>query len=114
MEFELLAQPPISGTIVERHFDVSADSNLWVKFVDPEGDEWVGVFGDGATRFDAVVPFGDAPERTALVIASGRGYIIDLAARTLVRWTSWDDAMATDGMLSSSRFRSWLSREGSS
>ena len=92
MEFEILAKPPISGTIVERHFDVSAGSNLWVRFAEPEGDDWVGVFGDGLTRFDAVVPFGDDPERTVLVIAGGRGYIIDLSARTLVRRTTWDDA----------------------
>ena len=34
MEFKILAKPPISGTILERHFSVSAGSNLWVKFAD--------------------------------------------------------------------------------
>ena len=92
MEFEILSKPPISGTVVERHFNVSAASNLWVKFMDPEGDEWVGVFGNGITRFEAVVPFGDDPEGAVLVIAGGQGYIIDLSSRTLVRQTRWDDA----------------------
>lgn len=45
MHVELLRMPPISGTVPERHFDVSARSNAWVQFEDAEGGTWVGVFG---------------------------------------------------------------------
>jgi hypothetical protein len=94
MKIEILSHPPISGSIAERQFNCSARTNLWARFEDPDGDAWVGVFGSGVSRFDAVIPFGDDPEGKALVVAGGQGYVLDLRAQRLVRQTSWEDADA--------------------
>ena len=91
MQLELLTKKPVSGTIPEQHFDVSAATNTWVRFGDDEGNDWVGVFGNADNAFfSAAVPFGDDGGRTALVIARGQGYIVDTLARRLLRKTDWD------------------------
>jgi len=87
---ELLSTIPLSGAVRERHFDVSAGHNAWVRFDDGEGDEWVGVFG--ATKlsgFDAVAPFGDDGGLTILVIAGGQGYVVGARSGELLRRTPW-------------------------
>jgi hypothetical protein len=95
MYIELLRSPPISGMYTERHFDVSARSNTWVRFEGDEGEAWVGVFGRSElAAFDAVVPIADDGGRTVLVIAGSQGYIVDVAAGTLVRQTPWAYAYA--------------------
>ncbi|MFN8669641.1 MAG: hypothetical protein U0164_20805 [Gemmatimonadaceae bacterium] len=95
MHVELLTTPPISGTVVERHFDVSARKNAWVRFEDDEGAVWVGVFGSSEpVPFCAVVPFADDGGRTMLIIAGGQGYVVNARSGSLIRRTPWDYAHA--------------------
>jgi hypothetical protein len=95
MHVELLNTPSISGTVTERHFDVSARANAWVRFEDAEGGTWVGVFGSSELApFNAAVQFPDDGGRTVLVIAGGQGYIVDAVSRALIRRTPWDYAHA--------------------
>jgi hypothetical protein len=94
---ELLDHIPVSGSVTERHFHSSADSNTWVSF--DEGERrWVGVFGNsGLAHFSAAVPFPDNPS-TILVIAMGQGYIVDGNSGTLIRKTPWDYAYSAWGV----------------
>jgi hypothetical protein len=93
MTFELLHAPPMSGTVLERHFEVSARKNEWVRFTDDDGAEWVGVFGSGEiSGYSAVVPFADDNGRTVLVVAGGQGYVVDATSGSLLRRTPWDYA----------------------
>lgn len=93
MKVELLRAPPVSGSVTERHYDVSAQANEWVRFEDDEGRAWVGVFGSAElSGFDAAVPFPDDGGATVLVIAGGQGYIVDAVSGGLLRKTSWDYA----------------------
>ncbi len=60
MKVEILRVPPISGRFTERHYEVSARANEWVRFEDDEGRDWVGVFGSAElANFSAAVPFPD-------------------------------------------------------
>jgi len=96
MHIELLRTPPLSGDYLERHYDVSARANTWVRFDDGEGAEWVGVFGNGDwVRSKAAVPFGDDGGRTVLVVAGGRGYVVNALTGDLVRRSSRDDLNRT-------------------
>lgn len=95
MKVELLRAPPISGSVPERHYEVSARANEWVRFEDDEGRAWVGVFGSAElANFSAAVPFPDDGGRTVLVIAGGQGYVVDAVSGTLLRKTRWDYANA--------------------
>ena len=90
---DLLSLPPISGTIPERHYDVSGGANTWVRFEADDGAEWVGVFGSAELAlYEAAVPFAGDAGQTVLVIAGGQGYIVDATSGTLVRRTPWDYA----------------------
>lgn len=91
MNAELLRTIPISGSVDERHYNVSAGANAWVKFWDDSGLEWVGVFGSGeASRFQAAIPFDEDGGKTVLIVAGGRGYIVDAQSGQLVRRTARD------------------------
>lgn len=95
MRIELLKTIPISGTVRERHFDVSGGANAWVAFDHEDGTEWVGVFGaESQFQLYAAIPFGDDAENTALVVAGGQGYIVDLRSGELVRRTPWSHAQS--------------------
>src|SRR5262252_7820658 len=95
MNAELLTTAPMSGSIRERHYHVSARTNAWVRFNDGLGDEWVGVFGAGEpSRFYAVIPFADDGGLTILVIAGGQGYVVDARSGELLRRTEWDYSQA--------------------
>ena len=95
MDVAVLPAIPLAGTVPERHYDVSAGENAWVRFDDGEGGEWVGVFGaGGVSPFTAAVPFGDDGGRTVLVIAGGQGYVVDAATGELRRRTPWDYSYA--------------------
>jgi len=88
---QLLTRVPISGTVLERHYDVVAGSNTWVQFDHPEGERWVGVFGNGDVAFySTAVPFADDGGRTVLVVARGQGYIVDTVTGALRRKTRWN------------------------
>ena len=81
MNVELLRQPPISGSIPERHFDAVGDCT-WVRFAPPSAPPWAGVFGAGEViRSSAVIPFSDGQH--VLVMARGRGYVVDAVAGLL-------------------------------
>lgn len=104
MRADLLRTPPVSGTALERHFDVSGRSNTWVRFADDEGNEWVGVFGSAELApFEAVVPFADDGGQTVLVIAGGQGYIVNAVSGDLLRRTPWDYAHQAVGVPESGR-----------
>jgi len=91
MNVELLRTIPTSGSVDERHFSVSAGANAWVKFSDDSGLEWVGVFGSGeASRFEAAIPFDDDGGKTVLIVAGGRGYVVDAHSMQLIRRTTRD------------------------
>jgi hypothetical protein len=90
MSARLLTSKPVSGSIRERHYDVSAGDNTWVQFDDDEGDQWAGVFGNGGVSpYCAVLPFDDELNEAVLVIAGGQGYIVDTVTGTLIRKTPW-------------------------
>jgi hypothetical protein len=83
-----------SGTYPETVFGPLEGRLSRVLFVTDEGHEWVGVFDDGDSHFDAVLPLGDEGRTTVLVIAGGRGYLLDSGSRELIRESSWDYATA--------------------
>ena len=98
MVIEVLSSPPVSGTMRERHYDVSARANTWVRFQTNDG-EWVGVFGSAElAHFSTVVPFPDDGGRTALVISGGQGYVVDASSGMLIRKTPWDYAYSAAGV----------------
>jgi hypothetical protein len=93
MNTELLIVVPVSGSVRERHYDVSGTRNAWVRFDSGTGDEWVGVFGAAEpSQFYAVVPFADDAGATVLVIAGGQGYVVDVQSGDLLRRTQWWDS----------------------
>ena len=78
MNVELLSRPPVSGSIPERWFDAVGDC-AWVRFSPSNAPPWAGVFGAGdVIRSSAVIPFADG--RHVLVMARGRGYVVDAEA----------------------------------
>ena len=87
MQARILAEPPESGTIPEIAFARSGPPVTWVEFTDDAGERWAGVFDIGDPAFaERVVPFAGDPG-AVLVLARGRGYVVDLATRTL-RYTA--------------------------
>jgi hypothetical protein len=80
-----LEAPPISGTVEEVWFDARGDTT-WVMFELDDGTSYVGVFGDGQVmkrRATGVAVLSDG--RTAVVLARGRGYVLDVIDRQVVR-----------------------------
>ncbi len=89
MEAKILSRPPISGEYEEHSFVVSGNT-LWVKFMDDEYLEWVGVFEQsewGSLNTVVAIP----NENMYLVIAGGQGYFVDPNARKITGKTAWDD-----------------------
>jgi hypothetical protein len=89
----LLTVKPESGTILERRYGVSSDTNTWVRFESSTGqfEPWVGVFPNAPVAFfSAAVPMGAGP--TALVVARGQGYVVNALTGALIRTTPWDYA----------------------
>lgn len=79
---EVLAEPPISGTIEEIRYN--ADVNCtWVKFSNIS-HEWVGVFGKGWYLNDISVATIFNNYEYAFIIAGGTAYIVQLIDRSLV------------------------------
>jgi len=86
MNPEILANIPESGSIDEVRFDASGDCT-WVKFLDSDYTDWVGVFGHGWGGGQ------DAQQNTngvAFVLSNGQGYVIDVNSRTLLSKTECD------------------------
>jgi hypothetical protein len=112
---ELLTAKPVSGSIRERQYDLSARDNTWVRFDDGRGGEWVGIFGNGAGDFCAAIPFPDDDGRTVLVIARGEGYLVDSRSGILLRRPRWGGdcwsalaAPGRDGILVANNMEIWL------
>jgi hypothetical protein len=79
MKAEILARPPASGSFEEVKFDAYGNCT-WIVFSDG-AQSWAGVFGRGReTGVEAVAVF--ASGQHALVIAWGRGYLVDLTSKT--------------------------------
>ena len=83
MHARILPEPPQSGSIPEVAFARSGPPVTWVEFTDDAGERWAGVFDVGdPVLAERVVPFGAEPG-VAFVLARGRGYVVDVAARTV-------------------------------
>lgn len=82
MSATVLDHPTRSGDYREFRFDAYG-SCTWVLFQPPTEDDWVGVFGAGDYGGHAAAVNWEA--QRALVIAGGRGYLVDTAAKTPVR-----------------------------
>lgn len=83
MVIEILGVPPISGEFTEFKFDASGDCT-WVKF-SGENVVVVGIFGNGELTKSSATLFDD--EKHVLILASGQGYIVDLASMKLTHKT---------------------------
>jgi len=63
--------------------------STWVEFRPDGAPAWVGRFPDaGESGYRCAVAFADG--RTALVLARGRGYVVDAVAAAVVRPTAFD------------------------
>jgi hypothetical protein len=80
---EILGVQPISGEFTEFKFDASGDCT-WVKF-SSQNRVVVGIFGNGELTTSSVTLFDDG--KHVLILASGQGYIIDLASMKLTHKT---------------------------
>jgi hypothetical protein len=89
MEAQILDRPPLSGDFEEHSFVESGNNTLWVKFLDSEYLEWVGVFSQGGWKStNIVLPLTD--KKLFLVVVGGQGYFIDPESRKVVAKTDWD------------------------
>ena len=83
MHARILKQAPESGSIPEIAFARSGPPVMWVEFTDDEGARWAGVFDIADPRLpERVVPFA-MDLAAVLVVARGRGYVVDMRTRTL-------------------------------
>ncbi|MDA1195783.1 MAG: hypothetical protein O2894_11440 [Planctomycetota bacterium] len=94
MTTTLLTFKPPSGRLAEWSGCASARCNVWVRFEGP-GDEapWLGVFGAGDGFFCSVCALS---ARVVLVVSGGRGYVVDVAARSLLRTLDWSIMAAAE------------------
>jgi hypothetical protein len=83
-----LEKHPISGTYSEQWYEAKGDCTF-VLFENLEYEEWLGVFGNGGiTKYSSAIPF---PSTTsALVIAQGKGYVVDIQTKQLRYKTKCD------------------------
>ncbi|MDX3775655.1 hypothetical protein QE250_16170 [Chromatiaceae bacterium AAb-1] len=89
MEASILDKPPLSGDFEEHSFIESGNNTLWIKFIDSEYLEWVGVFSQGDWKSNNILLPLES-EGLFLVIAGGQGYFIEPNSRKLVAKTEWD------------------------
>ena len=86
MKLEILTNIPESGSIDEVRFDAFGDCT-WVKFVDADCIEWVGVFGQG---WGGGVDACQNSSGAAFVLSGGQGYVVDINSRKLISKTECD------------------------
>lgn len=89
MEAEILDRPPLSGEFEEHSFVESGDNTLWVKFLDSEYMEWVGVFSQCGWKSNNIV-LSLEDKGLFLVVAGGQGYFVDPESRIIAAKTEWD------------------------
>jgi len=78
MEAIILDTVPLSGAYKEVSFHTHVNC-VWIRFVDDEDDEWVGVFGCSGHSTPRVTY--DSQKQLALVVVSGAVYLVDVALR---------------------------------
>jgi len=89
MQVEILKSPPTSGEYEEHNFSETNDC-LWVKFIDEDSVEWVGVFDNNyGTSLQTVVAIPNS--NLVLVIVNGQGYSVDINKRIIIKNTDWQD-----------------------
>lgn len=79
---QFLKSIPISGSVTECHYEAFGSCS-WVQFTLPDGEEWVGVFGNGDNGSYGSVTLFDLG-KSALVTAGGKSYVIDTSLRDLI------------------------------
>lgn len=83
MSARILTDIPISGEFPEIYFGEHFRQSLWVEFVDNASEKWNGCFEcEYPQSFHEVL--SDKENKTALVISSGIGYLIDIENRKLL------------------------------
>ena len=82
MSAEILTKTPTSGDYPEKHFGHNFNSQIWVKFMDNNFQEWVGCFPRPYQTFDKVLT--DNTNETAFIVSGGQGYLIDISTRELI------------------------------
>jgi hypothetical protein len=83
MSARILTNTPISGESPEVHFGEHFKQSLWVEFVDNAYEKWNGCFEcEYPKSFHEVLL--DKENKTALVVSSGVGYLIDIENRKLL------------------------------
>ena len=83
MSVEILSQIPLSGDYPEKYFGQHFNSQLWVKFMDNNFQEWVGCFPQ-LYHLTLNKVLTDNANETAFVIAGGQGYLINIETRELL------------------------------
>ncbi len=82
MRLEPYWMPPISGSIPEARFDAIGGCS-WFRFEMSADEAWAGVFGNGEV-FGGTRGLVYADDRTALVLARGKAYVVDAVRRELL------------------------------
>lgn len=79
---QLLKSAPVAGICPERWYGIEDDC-IWVIFRDENHRNWIGAFKRGCIpHFSIVLPFSGSD--AALVVACGRGYVVDVNSRQLL------------------------------
>jgi len=81
---EILTSTPISGGYPELHFGNNFNSKLWIKFASKESEEWMGCFSK-AYEGGLCVALTSEDHTRGFIVAGGRGYLIDIQQRALIR-----------------------------
>jgi len=88
MKAMLVQKRPISSTYPEQWYEAK-DQCTFALFEDDKYEEWLGVFGNGGiTKYSSVINFPNTS--SVLVVAKGKGYVVDLQTRDLRYQTTID------------------------
>jgi hypothetical protein len=88
MKAVLLEKSPISGTYPEQWYKAKGECTFAL-FEGAEYEKWLGVFGNGGiTQYSAAIDFPTTA--CVLVIARGKGYVVDIQSRQLRYETECD------------------------
>jgi len=91
MKAEILTQIPVSGDFQEIHFGKTFKSQLWIKFIDNNFQEWVGCFARSYQTWDKVLT--DEANETAFIVAGGQCYLIDISTKELLHHLNEDSVI---------------------
>jgi hypothetical protein len=82
MSTRILTETPTSGEFPEFYFGEHFRQTMWVEFVDRENEKWVGCFPCEYPKLLNEI-LVDNENKSALVISSGIGYLIDIENKKL-------------------------------